>query len=642
VAVTSTIAFGQTQQSDPSQNWVSSYSRPISLENHAGKQLVGATAYLVVRKIDETELLIPLPVKDSSAEIPARETKNMIRATLVVQTKTGGQDFKVLWPAKKEARIFKVVKQVEVTGRLIFKQDIKLPCKVMVRALLRENPDIEGGPEFISFEKFPDLSKSVLTDAHGNFHISGVPSNSTVIFDVADDRLAVNSMQMRIKIDADGKFVPLSYEPSITANISGRVFRNGKPVAGITIAAQGQKKHSWSEAVTDENGKYILKRLIPDFYNVAAKLSELEQTEFTVRAKEGIFLKEGEHKTEVNLTVESGGIISGMLTDAKGRPFPDGQIGIYGPAHPRTTAWVQGIKSDSTGRFQTRVPSGLNEVYYMEGTSNQGMIRIEVRDGMESKVQVIGERSDLNEEPNIQNSNPNIVKVDIEKSFGPVTLPDKSSISLMYLCQGQSPTTVVVWRPDGTVDRSSKYLQDLEAVDYFNDPSIGGHIWARIRVQNPLHKASDYEMKGNGSLNPGMWYFTPSVGKNQSDILLQLLPGKPSVGSVKIKVPYGEYSTLYKGEPKGKTYRMVKPINNKQSLQVLLPNESMDHEISIVAKDALGGSTEGWLSSVVQGNDMTGYTYGFSKKILTNTIEVRSRKAQWVTFKGIHLQPTKK
>jgi protocatechuate 3,4-dioxygenase beta subunit len=76
-----------------------------------------------------------------------------------------------------------------------------------------------------------------------------------------------------------------------------------------------------------------------------------------------------------------GGIVEGRVTDSAGKPILNTSVGIYGPAHPRSSAWVQFAKTDAKGRYQVRVPAGKNYVYCMDSRYSQSGFDVTVQDG---------------------------------------------------------------------------------------------------------------------------------------------------------------------------------------------------------------------------------------------------------------------
>ncbi len=56
------------------------------------------------------------------------------------------------------------------------------------------------------------------------------------------------------------------------------------------------------------------------------------------------------------------GSVTWLGTDT---PASGVQVGIYGPAHPQTSPWVEAVTTDAKGRFSLRVPPGRQRIYVM-------------------------------------------------------------------------------------------------------------------------------------------------------------------------------------------------------------------------------------------------------------------------------------
>ena len=149
------------------------------------------------------------------------------------------------------------------------------------------------------------------------------------------------------------------------ALVSGRVLgSNGAPRVGIKVAAQGvEMNNGYSSALTDATGSYTLTQLSPGKYNIALDLDVEDRPEWTARAHEGITLQAEENKTNVDFSLEVGCLITGRVLGADDRPIVGYPVGVYGPAHPQSSAWVQRSVTDSQGRYQVRVPAGKQHLY---------------------------------------------------------------------------------------------------------------------------------------------------------------------------------------------------------------------------------------------------------------------------------------
>jgi len=123
---------------------------------------------------------------------------------------------------------------------------------------------------------------------------------------------------------------------------------------------------------TDAEGRYRILQLGHGFYNVALLLDRTQERQFTACALEKVQVRRGEHLKDQDFALIEGSIITGTVTDSlNGLPIPGVLIGIYGPAHPRSSAMVQSAVTDSDGVYRARVPAGPQFVYVLGRGPNE-------------------------------------------------------------------------------------------------------------------------------------------------------------------------------------------------------------------------------------------------------------------------------
>jgi Carboxypeptidase regulatory-like domain len=151
--------------------------------------------------------------------------------------------------------------------------------------------------------------------------------------------------------------------------VQGRVTNSvdGKPVAGVhawaDIPGQGRGL-GIGEAVTDAKGNYQIAHLKPGVYVITLTLSAEQQKYATARALQHRDLKPGTTLTGQDFTLIPGSWITGKVTDKiTGQPLAGVDIGIYGPAHPRSRPEVQDTTTGLNGVYRARVPAGKQYVY---------------------------------------------------------------------------------------------------------------------------------------------------------------------------------------------------------------------------------------------------------------------------------------
>jgi len=240
------------------------------------------------------------------------------------------------------------------------------------------------------------------TDEHGLCRFRGLPQGAATRLWVEDERFA----QPVGHRDVTLRRSPVTAVDAITlalgATISGRVVyaATGEPVAGVRVGAGGRQPDApkpvvsyeieegrivikarrvfaggtlgGGSAVTDRNGRYVLRQLGPGSYNVAPGLSGELAREWTAIAHEGVAVEEGHHLEGVDLSLIPGSVITGKVTAIQtGMPVPGVLVGVYGPAHPRSSGWVQNTETGADGTYFLRVPAG-QQYLYLQGKWPRG------------------------------------------------------------------------------------------------------------------------------------------------------------------------------------------------------------------------------------------------------------------------------
>src|SRR5262245_13031838 len=114
-------------------------------------------------------------------------------------------------------------------------------------------------------------------------------------------------------------------ESKATGSVAGRVTVDGKPKSGIEITAQPQSRavvKPLPRATTDEDGRFLLTGMEPGLYWVVPQ-SRIHVSAGRARqgaASKELILAEGEAVEGIDFALETGGIITGRVTDAEGRP----------------------------------------------------------------------------------------------------------------------------------------------------------------------------------------------------------------------------------------------------------------------------------------------------------------------------------
>ncbi|RYG57318.1 hypothetical protein EON80_28400, partial [bacterium] len=239
----------------------------------------------------------------------------------------------------------------------------------------------QGQPSDFKYIHFGHLKYfNRATDANGVFRMGGLPQGGRARMEIDDERFAnleYETSEVELARQAQTVAKPIRLAPGAT--LRGRITNSetGKPVAGIRVAAQGQTTSTgWGETISDGDGYYSLSMLSAGRYNLALDLDDKTSAQWTVPAHEGVLVSVGSQQENLDFKLEHGVLITGyVVTQGTEEPVEGAMIGIYGPAHPKSSAWVQGATSASDGSYQLRVPAG-DQYIYVSGAP-EGFIRPE-------------------------------------------------------------------------------------------------------------------------------------------------------------------------------------------------------------------------------------------------------------------------
>jgi protocatechuate 3,4-dioxygenase beta subunit len=162
-------------------------------------------------------------------------------------------------------------------------------------------------------------------------------------------------------------------KPKGTASISGKATLSGKAAPGIAIAAFGgdmMQRRAAAQALTDSEGRYRLFGLGPGQYQVTVLAPNLTAAEpptspfpgpMTPGTSKTIVLAPGETVEDIDLKLVRGGVITGRIKDADGKPVVDQRVSLQ-PVDDKGAA--------------LRVPAVLPFISQMYQTDDRGIYRI--------------------------------------------------------------------------------------------------------------------------------------------------------------------------------------------------------------------------------------------------------------------------
>lgn len=371
------------------EEWkVGPYSQSLPVISPEGQPVNHASAWLQL--IDETPnpKYRKLQVNGDRIQLPDDNAKDAA-ATLIVYARGYGLWVKRVWPAKAKVTEVRLVESRSISGSLVPPSGVSpsgIPIRVTM-VLHISQPD--SSFQVAVLDDLPALDLSTKTDTEGRFTLSNLPADATIGLEVQDDRFAALTYEDRIRIEPNGHSKPKTFELHPAAEMSGRVVRNGQPVPGVYVSAQGTNASNnlgAGSAWTDASGRYTIKRLGAGVYNVALDLRGSLRDETTALAFDSLTIKAGQSLSNLDFNLIPGAVIEGHVFDAEGHPISKTIVGIYGPAHPQTGAWVQDSFTDGEGHYRTRVPAGKQYIYCSDGQYTKDGRFLEVKDGTTNTV----------------------------------------------------------------------------------------------------------------------------------------------------------------------------------------------------------------------------------------------------------------
>jgi protocatechuate 3,4-dioxygenase beta subunit len=196
--------------------------------------------------------------------------------------------------------------------------------------------------------------------------------------------------------------------PLKTATISGKVTLKTKALAGIVVVARpwdsGGPPRSRYRSTTDENGNYRITNVLPGNYNVTPLAPGLVRDDEVTQ--KSVVIEEGDNVADVNFSMAQGGVITGKITDAEGKPLVEEEIIIEAVEGPYSQMpYYNGTMTDDRGVYRAfglpagkfRVSAGQGEnrlpgntrlyrqTYYPSVTDKDKATAVEVTEGGEAR-----------------------------------------------------------------------------------------------------------------------------------------------------------------------------------------------------------------------------------------------------------------
>jgi len=226
------------------------------------------------------------------------------------------------------------------------------------------------------------MQSAGVSDSNGFYTISGLGSGGYNVVVMKPEYANTHSYNILV---ADG-FKTSGVDFSMTTEfgqISGRITNvDGEPLAGVDLLADSNEGSGFGNAVTDNNGYYLIHNLSPMTYVIHASHPNYSNV-YTIAD-----VQEGEITSNVNIImgVANGGISGRITKDGQAAPF----AGIYVNSSAGSEMSSDGSAlSDGNGYYEiSNLPPGLYDVHVADvpGYTNQVRYFVEVGAGIKTGV----------------------------------------------------------------------------------------------------------------------------------------------------------------------------------------------------------------------------------------------------------------
>ena len=202
-------------------------------------------------------------------------------------------------------------------------------------------------------------------------------------------------------------------------SISGRVTIKDKGVPGVAIGLRKgdmfMPSDPFQRTTTDQDGFYRISNLAPGSYSIIAAVPAFVMSDSKENRMKNVLVGEDENVEGINFALVRGGVITGRVTDADGRPVIEQQVNVY-PAEmydqrqQRSIYAVGSVQTDdrgiyrvfslNAGRYKVAVGRSDDEmsVTYSAGRNNsyKQVFYPDVTDQAKATVVEVSEGSEAN------------------------------------------------------------------------------------------------------------------------------------------------------------------------------------------------------------------------------------------------------
>ena len=154
-------------------------------------------------------------------------------------------------------------------------------------------------------------------------------------------------------------------DKAVTSTISGKVTIGGKGLSGVVVGLvisdqfRSNFRPTRFRSTTDEEGNYRITKVPPGTYEVIVASPTYVATE----GRKSLVIGKNETLENIDITLASGGVITGKVTDADGNPVIEETVYVSAATTGYRLPYFRNIRTDDRGIYRAYgIPAGRYKV----------------------------------------------------------------------------------------------------------------------------------------------------------------------------------------------------------------------------------------------------------------------------------------